>query len=93
MPIFEAMVSSKFDGQNTEEPTDYLKILVGPNLKQNLTSLMFVLKSLLTYTFIQVTGLIRKKRSFLLFIVDWITGSDLVSIEWILSMSHFFVVE
>lgn len=89
MPIFEAMVSSKFDGQNTEEPIDYLEILVGPNLKQNLTSLMFVLKSLLTYTFIQVTGLIRKKRSFLLFIVDWITGSDLVSI----SMSHFFVVE
>lgn len=81
MPIFEAMVSSKFDDQNTEEPIDYLEILVGPNLKQNLTSLMFVLKSLLTYTFIQVTGLIRKKRSFLLFIVDWITGSDLVSIE------------
>ena len=81
MPIFEAMVSSKFDGQNTEEPIDYLEILVGPNLKQNLTSLMFVLKSLLTYTFIQVTGLIRKKISFLLFIVDWITGSDLVSIE------------
>ena len=93
MPIFEAMVSFKFDGQNTEEPIDYLEILVGPNLKQNLTSLMFVLKSLLTYTFIQVTGLIRKKRSFLLFIVDWITGSDLVSIELILSMSHFFVVE
>ena len=87
------MVSFKFDGQNTEEPIDYLEILVGPNLKQNLTSLMFVLKSLLTYTFIQVTGLIRKKRSFLLFIVDWITGSDLVSIELILSMSHFFVVE
>ena len=62
MPIFEAMVSSKFDGQNTEEPIDYFEILVGPNLKQNLTSLMFVLKSLLTYTFIQVTGLIRKKR-------------------------------
>ena len=81
MPIFEAMVSSKFDDQNTEEPIDYLEILVGPNLKQNLTSLMFFLKSLLTYTFIQVTGLIRKKRSFLLFIVDWITGSDLVSIE------------
>ena len=81
MPIFEAMVSSKFDDQNTEEPIDYLEILVGPNLKQNLTSLMFVLKSLLTYTFIQVTGLIRKKRSFLLFIVDWITGSDVVSIE------------
>lgn len=81
MLIFEAMVSSKFDDQNTEEPIDYLEILVGPNLKQNLTSLMFVLKSLLTYTFIQVTGLIRKKRSFLLFIVDWITGSDLVSIE------------
>ena len=81
MPIFEAMVSSKFDDQNTEEPIDYLEILVGPNLKQNLTSLMFVLKSLLTYTFIQVTGLIRKKRSFLLFIVDWVTGSDLVSIE------------
>ena len=81
MPIFEAMVSSKFDDQNTEEPIDYLEILVGPNLKQNLTSLMFVLKSLLTYTFIQVTGLIRKKRLFLLFIVDWITGSDLVSIE------------
>lgn len=81
MPIFEAMVSFKFDDQNTEEPIDYLEILVGPNLKQNLTSLMFVLKSLLTYTFIQVTGLIRKKRSFLLFIVDWITGSDLVSIE------------
>ena len=83
MPIFEAMVSSKFDDQNTEEPIDYLEILVGPNLKQNLTSLMFVLKSLLTYTFIQVTGLInkQKKRSFLLFIVDWITGSDLVSIE------------
>lgn len=81
MPIFEAMVSFKFDGQNTEEPIDYLEILVGPNLKQNLTSVMFVLKSLLTYTFIQVTGLIRKKRSFLLFIVDWITGSDLVSIE------------
>ena len=81
MPIFEAMVSFKFDGQNTEEPIDYLEILVGPNLKQNLTSLMFVLKSSLTYTFIQVTGLIRKKRSFLLFIVDWITVSDLVSIE------------
>lgn len=81
MPIFEAIISSKFDDQNTEEPIDYLEILVGPNLKQNLTSLMFVLKSLLTYTFIQVTGLIRKKRSFLLFIVDWITGSDLVSIE------------